>query len=195
VSRETHWRKLIQDVQSGALFRYPIIVGTGKDGSRRRANMSVEAEIIRIGRSNTSDVVLSHASVSRNHAEMMFLAGGSIQIRDLQSTGGTFVTRAGKEQSVSELRLEPTDALRFGDYDISVVELLGMIAKARPELQKKLHSSMPVTSAAPLATGAVPSPAEPVVRPISSDRPQSRMVRCDCGTIKQRGANCPACGT
>jgi pSer/pThr/pTyr-binding forkhead associated (FHA) protein len=156
----------------------------------RRRKMSAESEIIKIGRSNTSDVVLSHASVSRNHAEMTFFADGSIQIRDLQSTGGTFVTRGGKEQGVSELRLEPTDVLRLGDYDISLAELLGMIAKTRPGLQKKLHSSMPATSAA-----QVSSPAEPVVRPISANRPQSRMVRCDCGTIKQRGATCPACGT
>jgi pSer/pThr/pTyr-binding forkhead associated (FHA) protein len=132
--------------------------------------MSSQGQTITIGRGQGCDVVLSHVSVSRRHAEMIFMNDGTIEIRDLNSTGGTFVQRAGKEGSVTQTRLERADVLRLGDYEVSLQELLSLAKKE--QLQ----------------------PAAQPVADAGAERPKTRMVRCDCGTIKKRGEICPACG-
>jgi pSer/pThr/pTyr-binding forkhead associated (FHA) protein len=136
--------------------------------------MSEEAQIIRIGRGQGCDLVLSHASVSRRHAELTIEPDGAILIRDLNSTGGTFVLRNGKEIPVTRTQLKRSDGLRLGDYEISVENLLSLIEEAN--------------------LGTKPAQAAPPVVVEAEDRPKTRMVRCACGTIKERGKVCPACG-
>jgi pSer/pThr/pTyr-binding forkhead associated (FHA) protein len=137
--------------------------------------MSVDVHTVRIGRGQGCDLVLTHESVSRRHAELTISPDGSVDIRDLQSTGGTFILRDGKEQSVSKARLKPTDTLRLGDYEISVEDLLSLVRESQPD-------SAPATAPSPAATE-------------DPGRPKTRMVRCACGSIKERGQTCPACGT
>jgi pSer/pThr/pTyr-binding forkhead associated (FHA) protein len=141
--------------------------------SRNGVKMSEEGQTITIGRGQGCDVVLSHVSVSRRHAEMIFANAGAIEIRDLNSTGGTFVRRNGKERSVTQTRLESADILRLGDYEVSLQELLSLAKKEQ----------LP------------PQPAAQPAADTGLERPKTRMVRCDCGTIKKRGETCPACGT
>jgi pSer/pThr/pTyr-binding forkhead associated (FHA) protein len=138
--------------------------------------MSSETQIVRIGRGQGCDLVLTHASVSRRHAELTIDADGSISIRDLGSAGGTFVIRGRKEIAVTRAELQRTDRLRLGEYEISVEDLLSLIEGTHP------------------AQGAVATPrtAEPMSD--SGERPKTRMVRCACGTIKERGKPCPSCG-
>lgn len=139
------------------------------------AKMSLQGQTITIGRGQGCDVVLSHVSVSRRHAEMILSGDGAIEIRDLNSTGGTFVTRDGKERSVAQTCLQSADVLRLGDYEISLQDLLARLDVTRP-----VGKPVPSPSTAVTADGA---------------QPKTRMVRCDCGTIKKRGETCPACGT
>lgn len=51
---------------------------------------SFDKPVIRIGRAKENDLVVAHAKVSRRHAEIHYL-GGRFEIRDLGSTGGTYV--------------------------------------------------------------------------------------------------------
>ena len=43
-----------------------------------------------IGRGPENDIVVPHHSVSRRHAELAVLGGGSYRLTDLRSTNGTF---------------------------------------------------------------------------------------------------------
>jgi pSer/pThr/pTyr-binding forkhead associated (FHA) protein len=139
--------------------------------------MSAEGgHIVRIGRGQGCDLVLSHASISRQHAEMTFGDDGSIELKDLNSTGGTFIRRRGQERSIIETRLEMGDMLRLGDYEISLEDLL----------QRAGRAPTPAVRSAPTPVTSVNEESGP---------PQTRMVRCDCGTIKKRGEKCPACGS
>jgi pSer/pThr/pTyr-binding forkhead associated (FHA) protein len=137
--------------------------------------MSEETQSIRIGRGQGCDLVLTHESISRRHAELTIDSDGSISIRDLNSSGGTFVLRGGKEIPLTaRTQLSRTDRLVLGDYEISVEDLLSLVEEAGHAVKPEI--------------GMRSIPAE------SPDRPKTRMVRCDCGSIKERGKPCPACG-
>lgn len=137
--------------------------------------MSEDAQTIRIGRGQGCDLVLTHESISRRHAELTIEGDGSLSIRDLDSSGGTFVLRRGREIDVTRAAaLQRTDGVRLGDYEISVEDLLELIGETGHAMKPE-----PGMRAIPGETG---------------DRPRTRMVRCDCGSIKERGKPCPACG-
>lgn len=142
--------------------------------------MSAEAQIIRIGRGQGCDLVLTHASISRRHAELAIGPDGAIAIRDLNSAGGTFVLRDGKEIPATRTQLRESDSLRLGDYEISVEDLVSLIRETLSVAGIDAGEKRVTPSASP--TGS------------SDERPKTRMVRCDCGTIKERGKACPHCG-
>ncbi len=123
---------------------------------------------ISIGRDAACDLVITDRSVSRRHAELTVEAGGALEIKDLDSSGGTYLIRDGREELVSRARLQRTDSVKLGEYEISVYEIL-------MRAQKVLGRA-----------------ASPVAEPPAF--PQGRMVRCSCGTIKKRGEACPSCG-
>jgi pSer/pThr/pTyr-binding forkhead associated (FHA) protein len=72
-------------------------------------------QLIKIGRSGDNDVKLSHASVSRHHAEIFVDADGNVFVRDLNSSNGTFVNDV-KIQGGKELK--PGDVVRVGVEDV-----------------------------------------------------------------------------
>ena len=142
--------------------------------------MNAEGQTVRIGRGQGCDLVLTHASVSRRHAELTIEPDGSVEIRDLSSTGGTFVLRGGKELPVTHLvRLQPSDGLRLGEYEISLADLLGLIDDTRAPAVQPESPPRPL-NILPIQTG---------------ETPKTRRVRCECGTIKERGKPCPDCGS
>ena len=124
---------------------------------------------ISIGRDGTCDLVINDRSVSRRHAELQVAADGGLQIVDLESSGGTFLLRDGTDELVLKAKLQRTDSLRLGEYEITVYELM---MRAQPLLGR---------------AAAEPPPEPPAL-------PKGRMVRCSCGTIKKRGEACPSCG-
>ena len=133
--------------------------------------MSVQARTVTIGRGKDSDLVLNHPSVSRRHAELTLKDDSGIEIRDLGSTGGTVVMRAGSEFRIQREELKRGDVLRLGEYEITLSDLLAIIGR----------SDVAVPMPKPARTG-------------EDTAPKTRMVRCECGTIKERGSTCKVCG-
>jgi len=67
-------------------------------------------EALVIGRSRTSDIVLSHESVSRRHARMWLDGAGQLWLEDLGSTAGTFVDEA----RITKAVVPPGSHVRLG---------------------------------------------------------------------------------
>lgn len=70
-----------------------------------------------IGRNPDNDLVLSHASISRNHAKIERKGEGKFVITDLDSMNGTFVNG---HQITGSTTLNSTDTIFIGRYQISV---------------------------------------------------------------------------
>jgi pSer/pThr/pTyr-binding forkhead associated (FHA) protein len=64
-----------------------------------------------VGRSRSSDVVLSHESVSRRHARLWLDKSGVVWIEDLGSSAGTFV---GSERITGKTPVPSGTHVRFG---------------------------------------------------------------------------------
>lgn len=64
------------------------------------AIMKTESPII-IGRYSTSDIVVSDNHVSRTHCELV-LIDGSLFVKDMDSTNGTYLIKEGESIKVSE---------------------------------------------------------------------------------------------
>jgi len=67
-----------------------------------------------VGRSTGADFILDAALVSRVHCRLTALEAGELEVRDLDSTNGTFVNDARIDTS----RLEPGDRLRIGRVEL-----------------------------------------------------------------------------
>lgn len=67
---------------------------------------------IKIGRSQSNDVVISNPVVSGEHAMLFAMDDGSVMIKDLSSTNGTYVN----SNRISEMTpLRPGDVVKLGD--------------------------------------------------------------------------------
>ena len=131
-----------------------------------------------IGRAPTCDIVLADESVSRVHAELVFLADGKLLITDCRSTQGTVLIRLGGAQiSVRQELVSPLDTLRFGTITMPVKELLRALHLKHP----------PVVGAGQGHQKASPVAAMP---------PEGAgLVRCQCGAVKVNNKRCEVCGT
>ena len=79
---------------------------------------------IKIGRSHTNDCVLDNPTVSRSHAVIDVDPDGQhAQLRDLNSTHGTYVNGSSK-RITSEIRVSRADTLRFGSETITLGAIL-----------------------------------------------------------------------
>jgi ABC transport system ATP-binding/permease protein len=67
-----------------------------------------------LGRATGADFSLDAALVSRVHCRLIALPGGELEVRDLDSTNGTFVN--GKR--VQKARLESGDRLQIGRVEL-----------------------------------------------------------------------------
>ena len=120
--------------------------------------------IYTIGRSLTCDIVLADDSVSRIHAEIIFLEEDKFLLTDCGSTQGTFVMRQGV--AVHAIRRElvsVSDTLRFGAVSMPVKEIFQAIHLKYP----------PVAPMPPEGAG---------------------LVRCACGAVKVKNNRCGVCG-
>jgi ABC transport system ATP-binding/permease protein len=63
-----------------------------------------------IGRATGADFIIDAALVSRVHCRVTALAGGELEIKDLESTNGTYVNG----ERVESARLAPGDRLLVG---------------------------------------------------------------------------------
>ena len=85
------------------------------EGPDKDMVVRVTHDLVRIGKSRDSDLVLTDPAVSRNHAEIRVTEGG-LALRDVGSTNGTFV----KEMRVTEVVLERSFHCRVGDTVLAV---------------------------------------------------------------------------
>lgn len=69
----------------------------------------------RIGALSDNEVVLTHETISRRHAEIV-VDGRGVEIRDLESTNGIFVNGEAVERAV----IHPGDRVRLADLDLVV---------------------------------------------------------------------------
>ncbi len=80
-----------------------------------------------IGRAVGADFIIDAALVSRVHCRLTALPDGCLELRDLESTNGTFVNG----QRVESARLAPGDRMQVGR-----VELVAMHGSADSDRQK-----------------------------------------------------------
>ena len=69
-----------------------------------------------VGRATGADFIVDAALVSRVHCRLTALEDGGLEVRDLESTNGTFVNG----QRVDSARLAPGDRLQVGRVELVV---------------------------------------------------------------------------
>jgi pSer/pThr/pTyr-binding forkhead associated (FHA) protein len=67
-----------------------------------------------LGRAVGADFIIDAALVSRVHCRVTALADGSLEVRDLESTNGTWVNG----QRVEQARLAPGDRMQVGRVEL-----------------------------------------------------------------------------
>jgi pSer/pThr/pTyr-binding forkhead associated (FHA) protein len=130
-----------------------------------------------IGRDKSCDVAIADDSVSRLHAELVFLTNGKLSLTDRGSSNGTLLIREGKSLRIKQETVVPSDRVRFGAVELAVKDLVDAIRRKYPSVVLK---EVP---------GEKPGPADFA----SAPRPD-RLLRCGCGAIKPANEPCPACG-
>ncbi len=117
---------------------------------------------VKIGRSPTADIRIPVASVSREHCEIA-AGNGSIRIRDLGSSNGTYVNR----KRVQEAELKPGDLVGVGpavfliqvDGHPSQIHASKFFEEGAAPATASHHTPAPAT--APTASTPPPRPASP----------------------------------
>jgi pSer/pThr/pTyr-binding forkhead associated (FHA) protein len=84
-------------------------------------------DVITVGRLPDNTIQIDDASVSSHHAQLS-LIGGEYELKDLNSTNGTYVNG----QRISGSHLKPGDAIRFGKIDTAFLAELAAGDDARP---------------------------------------------------------------
>ena len=88
---------------------------------------------IKIGRSPDLDYVIADPSVSRQHAELHNNGGGGWHIRDVGSSGGTFLIGPnGSPRQISQADVLPSDVLVFGGVRVAVADIIRTAKKTGP---------------------------------------------------------------
>lgn len=77
-----------------------------------------------IGRSPQSDIVISDASVSREHATLSRRDDGAYDITDKGSSYGTYVKRDGEWQRIEEAVVKSEDPLMLGNFRTTASKLI-----------------------------------------------------------------------
>jgi class 3 adenylate cyclase len=80
--------------------------------------------VYKIGRSPKSDIVMSEASVSRDHAELAERTDGRYTITDSGSTYGTFILREGDWRKIKQAVIGPDEPVMLGKHRTTPVQML-----------------------------------------------------------------------
>lgn len=90
------------------------ILKTVNDGEPERTFRILPGGERTIGRATGADFIVDEALVSRVHCRLTALASGDLELRDLESTNGTFVNG----QRVERVRLDPGDRVQVGRVEL-----------------------------------------------------------------------------
>ena len=88
------------------------------------------AKTYSIGRRLTCDIVLSHPSISREHADLVVKDGTSITLVDRDSKFGTFILQPkGEWRQIKSSAIVREDQIRLGRYETTGRDLLQLIPR------------------------------------------------------------------
>lgn len=90
------------------------ILRTTNDGEPEQTFRILAGGIRTIGRATGANFILDASLVSRVHCRVTVLPGGELEVRDLDSTNGTFVNG----QRISVAQLAPGDRLQVGRVEL-----------------------------------------------------------------------------
>lgn len=133
----------------------------------------------RIGRSETNDIVIPDASVSRQHAEAVELGDGRFTLSDLGSTFGTHVWQGQIWVAAAGTEIGADTVIRFGEFRTTLMDILseperaalGLASGASPAAPQP---SPPIAPAAPRTATHAPRPEAPAARPRRSSPERQR---------------------
>ena len=92
----------------------------------------------RLGRSSDNAIHLVEDTVSRHHAEIVFMHSGDLYVTDCCSTSGTRVLRGEEWEEIRQDFVRPQELLRFGEFEVLAAELknimeMGFLAWVRAQ--------------------------------------------------------------
>jgi pSer/pThr/pTyr-binding forkhead associated (FHA) protein len=90
------------------------ILRTVTEGQPEKTFRILPGSVRTIGRATGADFIVDAALVSRVHCRVTALDGGELEIRDLESTNGTYVNG----QRIETARLAPGDRLQVGRIEL-----------------------------------------------------------------------------
>jgi pSer/pThr/pTyr-binding forkhead associated (FHA) protein len=86
------------------------------DGQPEQVFRILPGGVRTVGRATGADFIVDAALVSRVHCRLTARADGALEVRDLESTNGTFVNG----ERVKTARLKPGDRLQVGRLELVV---------------------------------------------------------------------------
>ena len=90
------------------------ILRTTTDGEPEKTFRILPGVARTIGRSTGADFILDAALVSRVHCQLVALGDGALEVRDLESTNGTYVNG----NRIEKARLAPGDKVQVGRVEL-----------------------------------------------------------------------------
>ena len=90
------------------------ILRTVTEGQTEQTFRLLAGSMRTLGRATGADFIVDAALVSRVHCRLTVLPDGTLEVRDLESTNGTFVNGARVERA----RLQPGDRLQVGRVEL-----------------------------------------------------------------------------
>jgi pSer/pThr/pTyr-binding forkhead associated (FHA) protein len=94
------------------------ILRTVNDGEPEKTFRILPGGVRTLGRATGADFSVDGALVSRVHCRLIATAGGGLEVRDLESTNGTFVN--GKR--VQTAQIESGDRIQIGRVELVAVK-------------------------------------------------------------------------
>ena len=93
------------------------ILRTTNDETAERVFRLLPGEPKTIGRATGADFIVDAALISRVHCRLTVLDDGALEVKDLESTNGTFVNGT----RIETARVNPGDKLQVGRVEILVM--------------------------------------------------------------------------
>jgi pSer/pThr/pTyr-binding forkhead associated (FHA) protein len=91
--------------------------------------------VLRIGRGDDCEMILSDKSVSRRHAELFISRSGRMYLLDCNSSYGTFLISGGLKKKIRQNEISVGDDICFGQFEITAQDFNLMIRNSLSFIQ------------------------------------------------------------